>query len=162
MLPACWHAPSTPASGSPAGALTPHHMLHMPTDSPPPTHRYIYDSFVVRPGPRRCVGCYCTFTDATKTAIGARRFHRLTSNGVLNVMMINAAGGYRKVDDADHPLKEVRWAWGGVHWSAVNPASASTPAAPRTQYCCCCCCCCSLSCCAELHPSSLPCPVSSQ
>jgi hypothetical protein len=23
------------------------------------------------------------------------------------VMMVNCAGGYRKIDDADHPLKEV-------------------------------------------------------
>jgi hypothetical protein len=70
-------------------------------------YRFIYDTFVIKPGPRRCAGCFCTFTDGTKRAVGEKRFNQFASNGVLNVMMINSPGGPRKADDSDHPLKEV-------------------------------------------------------
>jgi hypothetical protein len=55
--------------------------------------RYLHHTFVVAPGPRRCVGCYASFTDATKTAVGERRFNKFTSNvrkgmgGALGVCM---------------------------------------------------------------------------
>lgn len=44
--------------------------------------RFLYDTFVVAPGPRRCAGCFGCFTDATKAAIGEAYFNKLTSNGV--------------------------------------------------------------------------------
>lgn len=44
--------------------------------------RFLYDAFVVAPGPRRCAGCFGVFTDASKAAFGERRFNKLTSNGV--------------------------------------------------------------------------------
>jgi hypothetical protein len=67
----------------------------------------MYDTFVKHPGPRRCAGAFCTFTDSTKKAVGEKRFNQFCSNGVLNFMMINSPGGPRKADDSDHPLKEV-------------------------------------------------------
>jgi hypothetical protein len=67
----------------------------------------MYDTFVKQPGPRRCAGAFCTFTDSTKKAVGEKRFNQFCSNGVLNFMMINSPGGPRKADDSDHPLKEV-------------------------------------------------------
>lgn len=75
--------------------------------------RFLYNTFVVQAGNRRCCDCYCTFTDETKKMIGEQRFNQLSSNGVLNVTMINTPGknnpgGNIKVDDSDHPLKEVR------------------------------------------------------
>lgn len=70
--------------------------------------RFLYNTFVVQPGPRRCAGAFCTFTDSTKKAVGEKRFNQFCSNGVLNFMMINSPGGPRKADDSDHPLKEVR------------------------------------------------------
>jgi hypothetical protein len=69
--------------------------------------RFLYNTFVVQPGPRRCAGAFCTFTDNTKKAVGEKRFNQFCSNGVLNFMMINSPGGPRKADDSDHPLKEV-------------------------------------------------------
>jgi hypothetical protein len=72
----------------------------------------MYDTFVKQPGPRRCAGAFCTFTDSTKKAIGEKRFNQFCSNGVLNFMMINSPGGPRKADDSDHPLKEVSTAVG--------------------------------------------------
>jgi hypothetical protein len=79
---------------------------------PPHTHaracRWLYDTFAKQAGPRRCKGAFCTFTDATKKAVGVERFNSFCSNGVLNFMMINSPGGPRKADDCDHPLIEVR------------------------------------------------------
>lgn len=72
-----------------------------------PCYRFMYDTFVKHPGPRRCAGAFCTFTDSTKKAVGEKRFNQFCSNGVLNFMMINSPGGPRKADDSDHPLKEV-------------------------------------------------------
>lgn len=69
--------------------------------------RFLYNSFIAKAGPRRCWGCYGAFTDLTKRMVGEKRFNQFTSNGVLNVMMLNAPGGPRKTDDTDHPLKEV-------------------------------------------------------
>ena len=44
--------------------------------------RFLRDTFVLQAGPRRCCGCYASFTDQTKLAVGERRFNKFTSNGV--------------------------------------------------------------------------------
>eukprot|EP00775_Hariotina_reticulata_P003987 gene3987-4239_t len=80
----------------------------IPTElEPTDVIRFLYNTFVMQPGPRRCAGAFCTFTDNTKKAVGERRFNQFCSNGVLNFMMINSPGGPRKADDSDHPLKEM-------------------------------------------------------
>lgn len=102
----CWHC------GTPCHC-TPTHEKKLPLVSTHtataccPCYRFMYDTFVKHPGPRRCAGAFCTFTDSTKKAVGEKRFNQFCSNGVLNFMMINSPGGPRKADDSDHPLKEV-------------------------------------------------------
>ncbi|WIA38777.1 hypothetical protein OEZ86_002067 [Tetradesmus obliquus] len=82
--------------------------VRTPTElEPTEVIRFLYNTFVVQPGPRRCAGAFCTFTDSTKKAVGEKRFNQFCSNGVLNFMMINSPGGPRKADDSDHPLKEM-------------------------------------------------------
>jgi hypothetical protein len=108
----------------------------------PPSHtRWLYETFVKQPGPRRCAGAFCTFTDSTKKAVGEKRFNQFCSNGVLNFMMINSPGGPRKADDSDHPLKEVGVLGGAghaQHGSAVVRAATTCKCCRclRSSHCC--------------------------
>jgi hypothetical protein len=120
-------SPMRPAGGAPAAQRERGPRRASPAftarPAPRPPASFLYDTFVVAPGPRRCAGCYASFTDSTKTAVGEKRFNKFTSNGVRR----EGPGG--------------RAAAAGLHAAGARPAGGRPPGshgagrAPASPHC---------------------------